>query len=89
MTYLKTVQVFEKVLNRKLKIKKTPVFILKLVSNVIGVRNPAGKHLLKAIAALATIDTSINMNHFNEVFPDFHIQTPEEFLLERLKLLNA
>jgi len=88
LTYLEAVEVYSKVLGRPLKVKKTPVFLLKLISRIISKKEPAGSQLLKAIAALATIDASLDTSFFKEIFPDFHLQTPEQFLLERVNRIN-
>jgi uncharacterized protein YbjT (DUF2867 family) len=84
MTWSDTVRVFERVLGKPVRVKHSSVFWTQVMSEVIGLFQPAGGALMASAAWTGKMDVTPDSTQFRMVFPQYRFQTPEEFLRERI-----
>jgi uncharacterized protein YbjT (DUF2867 family) len=84
MSWSDTVRVFERVLGKPVQVKHASVFWTQLMSEVIGLFQPAGGALISGAAVAGKYDVTPDSTQFRMVFPQYRFQTPEEFLRDRI-----
>ena len=77
-------QHFEKVLNRELRIKRTPAFLMKALGNLFSLFNPAIANIFKLNYLAATIGAEPDSRDLAEQL-SVRLVTAEEFLRDKLK----
>ena len=70
---------FEKVLQRKLRIKRTPVFVIKLLTKLLKIFNPAGANLLQLNYLGATESSFVDSKRLAAEF-GIQLTTAEDYL---------
>ena len=75
--------VFEKVLRRKLVVRRTPVVVLKMAAIVVGVFSAAGANLLKLACNAASVEEVIDSRGVAEMF-GVRLTRAEEFLRKKI-----
>lgn len=82
LSMLEVVQIFEKVLGKKLKIKHTPAVIMKIMSYVLKPFNPAASNIMALNYATAKTESHVIMEELTKLF-GIRLTSAEEYL--RLK----
>lgn len=77
--------VFEKVLNKKLKVKHTPAFLMKLMGNILSPIAPSAANILKLNYLNATVESHIDSSELAAKL-GIKLTTAEEFMQEKLML---
>ena len=80
---LEVKDVFEKVLGRKLKIKKTPRFMMKLLGNIFALFNEGASNIFKLNYMSATVPVDIDSNDLAEKL-SIRLISVEEYLRAKL-----
>lgn len=75
---------FEKILNKELKIKRTPAFLMKWLGNIFGLFNPAISNIFKLNYLAATYDYCPDSRELAQQL-EIRLISAEEFLKSRLQ----
>jgi NADH dehydrogenase len=85
LSTLEVKKIFEKVLDRKLKIKRTPAFMMKLLGNLMGPFAPNAANIMRLNYIAATAESIIDSSALAEKL-GIRLTTAEEFLRQKLAL---
>ncbi|MFZ5814513.1 MAG: SDR family oxidoreductase [Bacillota bacterium] len=80
-------KIFGKVLGRSVRLRKTPLPVLRLMGRVVGMFDRSAGEMITASAYLANVDSVVDTTRLRHAFPDLRLQTVEEFLRERVNLV--
>lgn len=83
LSALEVKAVFEKVLDKPLKIKRTPAFMMKLMGIVLAPFNPAASNIMK-LNYLSAVEPSVIDTSAQAKKLGIQLTTAEEFLKEKL-----
>ncbi len=87
LTYLQIVQLYEKLLNLKLKVSSTPAFMFRLISRILAPFNPAASNIMWLNYLAATESTSADQG--TAAAFGLTLTTAESFLLQKLNARAA